>query len=138
MTHPPQSAIDELASLRETLAKLRLREAQLCNEMRAETAQIGMPQLDVMQIAETAEEMTPPPGLRATAFTDLQPMGDLTEEDVAAALYCAETPMEPAIDVDAVLETEMLQAQLDRQIETEDLPQDSTNFATRRIIGAQS
>jgi hypothetical protein len=97
---------------------------------------IDMPALDTQQIAETAEEIGSPPDLRATAYTDLQPMGDLTEEDVEAALYAADIAMEPAMDADAVLDTEILQAQLDTQIETGDTAQDAAAFATRRVIGA--
>jgi len=97
---------------------------------------IDMPTLDTQQIAETAEEIGSPPDLRATAYTDLQPMGDLTEEDVEAALYAADIAMEPAMDTEAVLDTEILQAQLDTQIETGDTTQDAAAFATRRVIGA--
>lgn len=100
------------------------------------TPTIDMPTLDTQQIAETAEEIGSPPDLRATAYTDLQPMGDLTEEDVEAALYAADIAMEPALDTEAVLDTEILQAQLDTQIETGDTTQDAAAFATRRVIGA--
>lgn len=99
---------------------------------------LDMPALDVHEIAETAEETPAPADLRATQYTDLQPMGDLTDEDLEAAFLAAEQDLPPAVDPEAVLSTEALQAEFDTRVDApETLENDEpAPFVTRRVIGA--
>ncbi|MBU2935691.1 MULTISPECIES: hypothetical protein [Pacificibacter] len=96
-----------------------------------------MPTLDVHEIAKTAEEIVPPADLRATQFTELQPMGDLTEEDLDAAIYAADQSMPAATDPDAVLSADVLQADADTRVENSETfeTKEPAPFVTRRIIG---
>jgi hypothetical protein len=98
---------------------------------------LDMPSLDAHDIASTAEEIPSPSDLLATQYTDLQPMGDLTEEDLDAAIYAAEQGLPPVVDPDAVLSTEALQAEFDTLVENP-APLETEGpapFVTRRIIG---
>jgi len=96
-----------------------------------------MPTLDAHEIAKTAEEIAPPADLRATQFTELQPMGDLTEEDLDAAIYAADQSMPAATDPDAVLSADALQADADTRVENSETfeTKEPAPFVTRRIIG---
>ncbi|MBU2868657.1 hypothetical protein [Pacificibacter marinus] len=98
---------------------------------------LDMPTLDAHNIASAAKEIAAPADLRATQFTDLQPMGDLTEEDLDAAIYAAGQSMPPAIDPDAVLSTDALQADLDTRVENSETfeTKEPASFVTRRIVG---
>lgn len=98
---------------------------------------LDMPSLDTHEIASAAEEIAPPADLRATQYTDLQPMGDLTDEDLDAAIYAAEQGLPPAVDPDALRGTEALQTKFDTRVENPDLvePENTAPFVTRRIIG---
>lgn len=101
---------------------------------------LNMPPLDAHDIANAAEEVAPPADLLATRHTDLQPLGDLTEEDLDAAIYAAEQDLPPVVDPDAVLGTEVLQAEFDTRVENLDTinTDEPAPFVTRRIIGMPS
>jgi hypothetical protein len=99
---------------------------------------LDMPSLDTHKIASTAEEIAPPADLLATQYADLQPLGDLTEEDLESVTSSIDQSLPPVVDPDAVLSAEALQAELDTQVENlaalDD--EDPAPFMTRRIIGA--
>ncbi|MFT6168598.1 MAG: hypothetical protein ACJAR9_000708 [Celeribacter sp.] len=99
---------------------------------------IDIAPLDTYKIADKAQETAPPADLRATRYVDLQPMGDLTEEDLGAALYPEDSDLPPTVDPEAVMAAEALQNAFDTHVAASETIQDEAPapFVTRRIIGA--
>ena len=99
---------------------------------------LQMPLLDAHKIAQTAKETAPPADLRPTRHVDLQPMGDLTEEDLETTFYEADQDLPAATDQEALLATQAQQDAFDTHIEACETREDeeAAAFMTRRIIGA--